>query len=209
MAFSLNYRLADQSSQPWPDELTDVQRATRWVSANAEEYGVDNQKLVAMGLSAGGHLASLLGEIGTDGRRHRPHDRRPEPTGPGEGRGRPVAADRARRPGQRRRRRSRPTARDNKICTQFWRLPLVDQLHGVHPDGVPDSPTTRPRWWLGPAPRTRADLVRQQHQRDRRACPRPRPSTRRSTKAGVDHHFELLDGGGPRRRVPRPGCGTR
>ncbi len=35
VAFSVNYRLADQAPHPWPDELTDVQRATRWISANA------------------------------------------------------------------------------------------------------------------------------------------------------------------------------
>ena len=77
VAFSINYRLADQSSQPWPDELTDVQRATRWISAHAEEYGVDNQKLVAMGFSAGGHLARWAPPSTASAARSRTRTRRP------------------------------------------------------------------------------------------------------------------------------------
>ena len=50
VAFSINYRLADQTSTPWPDELTDVQRAIRWVGANGSTYGADPSKLTVMGL---------------------------------------------------------------------------------------------------------------------------------------------------------------
>lgn len=191
VAFSINYRLADQSSQPWPDELIDVQRATRWISANAEEYGVDNQKLVAMGLSAGGHLASLLGEVGTtvDGLGRTIDDPNPpaqvqavialspptEPAGL-------VSTDGG----------VPPDCTDNKVCTRFWRLPLVTNFIGCTPTECPKSydqaslvaratPFTVPIWFAN----STNEIV---------GLPQARAFDEALTKAGVDHHFELLDG---------------
>jgi acetyl esterase/lipase len=37
----------------------DVKRAITWLKANAETYGVDSQRVVTVGASAGGHLALL------------------------------------------------------------------------------------------------------------------------------------------------------
>ncbi len=131
VAFSINYRLADQSSQPWPDELIDVQRAIRWISANADEYGVDNQKLVAMGFSAGGHLASLLAEVGTtvDGLGRTIKD--PNPPAQVKAVDRPVAADRAVRPGQHGRRGAAGLHRQQDLHPLL--APAArDQLHRLH-----------------------------------------------------------------------------
>jgi acetyl esterase/lipase len=53
------YRFTTES--PWPSQIHDVKAAMRWFRANADRYGVDAEKIAAMGNSAGGHLALLLG----------------------------------------------------------------------------------------------------------------------------------------------------
>ena len=45
----------------WPAQLDDVQRAVRWIRANAAKYGVDPRYIGAFGHSAGAQLAALLG----------------------------------------------------------------------------------------------------------------------------------------------------
>jgi len=40
--------------------VENIERGIRWVKANAEEYGVDPDRLGIVGASAGGHLASLV-----------------------------------------------------------------------------------------------------------------------------------------------------
>ena len=42
-----------------------MQRAVRWVRANAGKYGVDPQRIGALGASAGGHLVAYLGTTET------------------------------------------------------------------------------------------------------------------------------------------------
>jgi acetyl esterase/lipase len=59
VAFSINYRLARK--HPYPAALDDCQRAARWVRAHAAAYHVDPARVGALGNSAGGHLAALLG----------------------------------------------------------------------------------------------------------------------------------------------------
>lgn len=61
VAFSVDYRLFHDSENRWPAQLDDVQRAVRWVRANAESYQVDGKEIGAFGHSAGGQLAALLG----------------------------------------------------------------------------------------------------------------------------------------------------
>ena len=62
VTFTISYRLTNDPAGPsqWPDQLDDVQRAVRWVRANASQYGVNPDRVSAVGYSAGGHLAALL-----------------------------------------------------------------------------------------------------------------------------------------------------
>jgi acetyl esterase/lipase len=63
VTFNLEYRLLNLATgaNRWPAQLDDVQRAVRWVRANAATYHVDPTRLAAYGHSAGGHLAAMLG----------------------------------------------------------------------------------------------------------------------------------------------------
>jgi acetyl esterase len=57
--FSINYRLAPQFSYPAPIE--DVQRAIRFVRANAHRWNIDQTRLALIGGSAGGYLGAMAG----------------------------------------------------------------------------------------------------------------------------------------------------
>jgi acetyl esterase/lipase len=59
LAVSPQYRLCPKD--PFPAQVHDVKAAVRWIKSNAKKYRVDSQRCGAMGFSAGGHLALLLG----------------------------------------------------------------------------------------------------------------------------------------------------
>jgi acetyl esterase/lipase len=61
--FSINYRLAP--AHRWPACFDDVQTAIRWVKAHAKEFKGDPNRIALFGHSAGGHLATLAGVLGT------------------------------------------------------------------------------------------------------------------------------------------------
>lgn len=61
VAFAVDYRLMHGTENLWPAQLDDVQRAVRWIRANAAKYHVDPDHIGAFGHSAGAQLASLLG----------------------------------------------------------------------------------------------------------------------------------------------------
>jgi len=63
VAVNVAYRLMDGAPgrNAWPVQLDDVQRAVRWVRANAATYGVDSDRIGSYGGSSGGHLAGMLG----------------------------------------------------------------------------------------------------------------------------------------------------
>jgi len=61
VAFGVDYRLMHGNQNIWPAQLDDVQRAVRWIRANAAKYQVDPDHIGAFGHSAGAQLASLLG----------------------------------------------------------------------------------------------------------------------------------------------------
>src|ERR1700733_14076930 len=61
VAFAVDYRLLHGSENRWPAQLDDVQRAVRWIRANAAKYRVDPDHIGAFGHSAGAQLAALLG----------------------------------------------------------------------------------------------------------------------------------------------------
>ena len=56
---SVDYRLSGEAV--FPAQLQDVTAALRWLRTRADELGVDAERVVAWGESAGGHLAALLG----------------------------------------------------------------------------------------------------------------------------------------------------
>ena len=62
VAFSINYRLAP--AHPYPAAVEDVEASVAWVRKHAKEYGVDPQRIGALGGSAGGHLTGLLATVG-------------------------------------------------------------------------------------------------------------------------------------------------
>ena len=57
--FSIDHRFAPE--WPFPTPLYDAQRAVRFIRGNAARYGIDPQKLGAIGHSSGGHLAAMVG----------------------------------------------------------------------------------------------------------------------------------------------------
>jgi acetyl esterase/lipase len=61
VGFSVDYRLFHDSENRWPAQLDDVQRAVRWIRANAARYKVNGERVGAFGHSAGGQLAALVG----------------------------------------------------------------------------------------------------------------------------------------------------
>ena len=72
---SANYRLQTQGS--WPAQIHDVKAAIRWTRANAAKLGVEPNRIVIAGYSAGGMLSLMAagtngkkefeGEVGTPG----------------------------------------------------------------------------------------------------------------------------------------------
>ena len=60
VAVGVNYRLAPDA--PWPAQLEDATAALELLRSRATELGVDVDRIGALGDSAGGHLAALLGQ---------------------------------------------------------------------------------------------------------------------------------------------------
>ncbi|TDD89036.1 alpha/beta hydrolase [Saccharopolyspora karakumensis] len=60
---SADYRLSAEAA--FPAQLDDVTAAARWIRDRAADLGVDAERIVAWGESAGGHLAALLGLTAT------------------------------------------------------------------------------------------------------------------------------------------------
>ena len=59
---SVDYRLSPVAR--FPAQVHDIKAAIRFLRANADHYGLDKQRFVIAGASAGGHLAALVGVSG-------------------------------------------------------------------------------------------------------------------------------------------------
>jgi acetyl esterase/lipase len=72
VVFSINYRLSDEPDGDWPAQIEDVQKALRYIRANAREFRIDPARIASLGVSAGGHLATMVAlrddPAGPDGR---------------------------------------------------------------------------------------------------------------------------------------------
>jgi acetyl esterase/lipase len=56
-----NYTLSAPGRPSWPRNLDELRQAVRWVKENAPAFGFNPAEVAAMGESAGGHLALMLG----------------------------------------------------------------------------------------------------------------------------------------------------
>jgi acetyl esterase/lipase len=61
VAVSVSYRLAPKDK--FPAQLRDARTAVRYLRANAKSLDVDPDRIAALGVSAGGHLAALVGTV--------------------------------------------------------------------------------------------------------------------------------------------------
>jgi acetyl esterase/lipase len=55
----IGYRLSPEAG--WPAQIHDCKAAIRWIKAQAETQGLDAERIVVWGSSAGGHLVAMLG----------------------------------------------------------------------------------------------------------------------------------------------------
>ncbi|MEO3782503.1 alpha/beta hydrolase [Actinocorallia sp. B10E7] len=69
LVFATNYRLSQQAV--WPAQSDDVGAAVTYLHKNAKKLGVNQRRIIAMGTSAGGQLASILAVRGTGSSRVR------------------------------------------------------------------------------------------------------------------------------------------
>lgn len=65
VAVNVDYRFAP--AYIFPAQLRDLQQAMRWIHGHAEEYGIDPERIGALGYSSGAHLVSLLATVAGDG----------------------------------------------------------------------------------------------------------------------------------------------
>lgn len=59
VAATVEYRLSNEAK--YPAQIHDLKAAVRYLRANAARYGVDPERIAAVGASSGGHLVALLG----------------------------------------------------------------------------------------------------------------------------------------------------
>ena len=60
VVFSVNYRLSGRPNGTWPAQIHDVQNALKYIRANARRFDVDPDRIASLGMSAGGHLATMV-----------------------------------------------------------------------------------------------------------------------------------------------------
>ena len=61
---TIGYRLSGEAN--WPAQIHDCKAAIRWLRGNANQYGIDPDRIAVWGSSAGGHLVSMLGTTGSN-----------------------------------------------------------------------------------------------------------------------------------------------
>ena len=61
VVINVGYALAPENK--WPVQLADVIQGVWWLKENAVKYNVNPDKILAVGTSAGGYLAAMLGQV--------------------------------------------------------------------------------------------------------------------------------------------------
>jgi acetyl esterase/lipase len=61
--FNLEYRRVGDDGGGWPGTFQDVAAGARWIVDHAARYNLDPERVVVIGHSAGGHLASWVGSL--------------------------------------------------------------------------------------------------------------------------------------------------
>ena len=59
VVFSIDYRLSSEPGGTWPAQIEDVQKALRHIRSNAALFRIDPARIASLGVSAGGHLATM------------------------------------------------------------------------------------------------------------------------------------------------------
>lgn len=72
VTISVEYRLSPEAQ--YPAAVYDIKTAIKWVKDNAEEWGIDKDKVAILGTSAGGQLAALAGATADDPKFEDPAD---------------------------------------------------------------------------------------------------------------------------------------
>ena len=60
VVFSINYRRSSRPNGTWPVQIEDVQKALKYIRANARRFNIDPTRIASLGVSAGGHLATMV-----------------------------------------------------------------------------------------------------------------------------------------------------
>ncbi len=60
VVFSINYRVSSRPNATWPAQIEDVQKALKFVRANGRRFNIDPARIASLGMSAGGHLATMV-----------------------------------------------------------------------------------------------------------------------------------------------------
>jgi acetyl esterase/lipase len=60
VVFSINYRVSKRPNGKWPAQIEDVQKALKYIRANAARFRIDPARAASLGMSAGGHLATMV-----------------------------------------------------------------------------------------------------------------------------------------------------
>lgn len=72
VVIAINYRLSSRPGGTWPAQIEDVQQALRYLRANGGRFRIDPDRIASLGMSAGGHLATMVAlrddPAGPDGR---------------------------------------------------------------------------------------------------------------------------------------------
>jgi acetyl esterase/lipase len=60
VVIAVNYRLSSRPNGTWPAQIEDVQNALKYIRAHAGHFRIDPARIASLGMSAGGHLATMV-----------------------------------------------------------------------------------------------------------------------------------------------------